>query len=207
MKTFKQYIAEELDAVHGAPPAKPAHVRYASADKKDPIGDLIHSFKRSDDMAALIKKHVEEPEKEFHDFFHRTLKYEGAKGEVTHDTGGMTKYGISSKAHPDVDIANLTKDQARDIYRKHYFDRMGKMDHLHPKVRAVALDAAVNQGLSHAKELVAAHGKKDNHETMIQARQAHYDHLATKNPAKYGKYHKGWTNRLNRLRADIKDIE
>lgn len=43
-------------------------------------------------------------------------------GYVNHpsDPGGETKYGISRRAHPGVDIRNLTLDGARDIYRSHY---------------------------------------------------------------------------------------
>jgi hypothetical protein len=36
------------------------------------------------------------------------------------DQGGATKYGISSAAHPEVDIANLTLDQAKQIYFDEY---------------------------------------------------------------------------------------
>jgi lysozyme family protein len=35
-----------------------------------------------------------------------------------HDPGGMTKFGISHKAFPDLDIANLTLEQAKEIYRR-----------------------------------------------------------------------------------------
>jgi hypothetical protein len=37
---------------------------------------------------------------------------------VPGDDGGLTKYGIDEESHPDVDIANLTRDQAIAIYAK-----------------------------------------------------------------------------------------
>jgi lysozyme family protein len=37
------------------------------------------------------------------------------------DPGGETKFGISKRAHPDVDIAALTQDQAIAIYRREYW--------------------------------------------------------------------------------------
>ena len=37
------------------------------------------------------------------------------------DPGGVTKYGISSKSHPGLDVANLTYEQAKDLYIKEYF--------------------------------------------------------------------------------------
>lgn len=40
------------------------------------------------------------------------------------DRGGLTKYGISQKAYPDVDIANLTKEEAISIYKRDYWDKM-----------------------------------------------------------------------------------
>ena len=48
------------------------------------------------------------------------------------DPGGTTKYGISQRAHKDVDIENLTHQKAVDIYNKYYADdkecpyRLGK---------------------------------------------------------------------------------
>jgi lysozyme family protein len=37
------------------------------------------------------------------------------------DKGGLTKYGIDQRSHPDVDIANLTKEGAIDIYYHAYW--------------------------------------------------------------------------------------
>jgi len=38
------------------------------------------------------------------------LRHEDAKlsGAVTHDSGGTTKFGISQKAHPNIDIKDLS---------------------------------------------------------------------------------------------------
>src|SRR5215468_2796972 len=40
------------------------------------------------------------------------------------DRGGATKYGISQRAYPNEDIANLTEDQAKAIYKQDYWDRV-----------------------------------------------------------------------------------
>ena len=37
------------------------------------------------------------------------------------DPGGLTKWGISKRAHPDEDIANLTLDDAIRIYQDKYW--------------------------------------------------------------------------------------
>ena len=47
----------------------------------------------------------------------KTLALEGG-GKVTNnpsDRGGLTKYGISQKAFPNEDIANLTLERARQL--------------------------------------------------------------------------------------------
>ena len=41
-------------------------------------------------------------------------------GVVTTDAGGVTRYGIASRYHPGVDVANLTLEQAVQIYADEY---------------------------------------------------------------------------------------
>ena len=79
------------------------------------------------------------------------LIHEG--GYVNHpsDPGGETKYGISKRAYPDVDIAELTKDDAADLYKRDYWDRI-KGDDLPVGVACVVMDYAVNSGISRASK-------------------------------------------------------
>ena len=42
---------------------------------------------------------------------------EGGYVNNPNDPGGETKYGVSKKAYPDIDIENLTLEQAKKIYR------------------------------------------------------------------------------------------
>jgi len=70
------------------------------------------------------------------------------------DHGGATKYGISQNAYPNVDIRNLTEDQAKAIYKRDYWDKVAG-DTL--KSQAVAeniFDTAVNMGPTTATKLV-----------------------------------------------------
>ena len=39
------------------------------------------------------------------------------------DPGGLTKFGISQRAYPDVNIRDLTLDGAKTLYRKDYWNR------------------------------------------------------------------------------------
>lgn len=49
------------------------------------------------------------------------LANEGGYCNVPGDPGGETKYGICKRDHPDVDIRNLTPEQADAIYRAQYW--------------------------------------------------------------------------------------
>lgn len=61
-----------------------------------------------------------------------------------------TKYGISAMCYPHLDIANLTLEQARDIYHKDYWCRY-KCDCLPDAVGLVLFDSVVN---SNAKRMI-----------------------------------------------------
>jgi lysozyme family protein len=65
-----------------------------------------------------------------------------------------TKFGISARAYPDLDIADLTLDQAQAIYRRDYWDKLGAAA-LPPPLALLAFDAAVNNGLGRARQWLA----------------------------------------------------
>lgn len=73
------------------------------------------------------------------------LQNEG--GYVNHpaDPGGETKYGITKRQYPDLDIANLTIEQAKEIYKRDYWNAISG-DRLPQRVAALVFDSAVNQG-------------------------------------------------------------
>lgn len=53
------------------------------------------------------------------------LRHEGGYTNDNRDPGGETKFGISKRAYPSLDIKNLTEEQAKVIYRRDYWDRAG----------------------------------------------------------------------------------
>jgi lysozyme family protein len=85
----------------------------------------------------------------FQSVIERVLKNEG--GYVFHpsDPGGETKFGISKRAFPDVIIGSLTKQDAIDIYEKHYWNRING-DKLPEEIAYQVLDAAVLHGIGNA---------------------------------------------------------
>jgi lysozyme family protein len=78
------------------------------------------------------------------------LAFEGGHVDDSFDPGGETKYGISRRAYPDLDIAGLTKKKAGEIYRADYWDAC-QCDDLPRGVDLVVFDAAVNQGPGFAR--------------------------------------------------------
>lgn len=125
------------------------------------------------------------------------LAEEGGYVNDPDDPGGETKYGISARAYPGVDIKNLTLNQAIEIYRTDYWNRILKFD---PALSLIALDCAVNQGVSFSNkvlaeiQLLSPLSTQGRIEFFAAQREARY----RKNP-KFYKYGKGWLSRLSRV--------
>lgn len=81
----------------------------------------------------------------FDNAFKNTLLHEGGYGNHPADPGGETKYGISKRSYPDVDIGGLTLDDARRIYRRDFWDAL-RLDELPEVLAETVFDAAVNSG-------------------------------------------------------------
>jgi len=94
--------------------------------------------------------------------FDRLMGHEGGYVNNPADPGGETNWGISKRTYPDVDIKNLTRDQAKEIYRIDFWLR-GQMDQFDPAVAFQAFDFAVNSGIETAiRKLQAAAGVADD---------------------------------------------
>lgn len=81
------------------------------------------------------------------------LPEEGGLTNDPDDPGGLTKYGIDQRSHPGVDIKNLTKDQAVQIYWDSYWIK-SKCDQLPDAVAFIHFDASVNEGLGAAAKFL-----------------------------------------------------
>lgn len=79
----------------------------------------------------------------------RVLKHEG--GYVNHpaDPGGETNWGIARRSYPDLDIKNLTRDQAKAIYKRDFWDPVARWAE-DPALTFQLMDAAVNHGMGNA---------------------------------------------------------
>jgi lysozyme family protein len=126
------------------------------------------------------------------------LQEEG--GYVNHpsDPGGETNYGISKRSHPEVDIKNLTKVGAIDIYRKEYWNPA--WEELGFPLAACMMDTAVNMGPGRAKQFLDKCG--GSYVQYLQLRIARYKDIISARPASKV-FEKGWMNRMARLRRFI----
>ncbi len=77
------------------------------------------------------------------------LAHEGGLSEDPKDPGGLTHWGISLRSYPHLGtdgIRNLTRDQAIEIYRRDWWDRLRLGEIADPDLAAKVLDLAVNVG-------------------------------------------------------------
>lgn len=107
------------------------------------------------------------------------------------DPGGETKWGISKRAHPELDIKNLTPEQALEIYGRDYWDRC-MCDSIPFPYNVAVFDTAVNCGVSRA---LAWFKEAGSCEDFLDMRKRHYVNIVTKNPA-LSRFIKGWFARL-----------
>ncbi len=70
---------------------------------------------------------------------------EGGYARDPADPGGETKFGISRRAYPSLDIAALTLDDAKAIYRRDYWDRY-RCREMPWRWALAVFDTAINQG-------------------------------------------------------------
>jgi len=122
------------------------------------------------------------------------LEHEGGYSNDPRDAGGETRYGISKRAYPKLDIKNLTKREAIEIYRKDYWDAM-KCDSLPEQIRLMVFDCAVNQGVGASSKILKLVDLKGEMKIALkefaEKRLNRYARLET-----FSVFGAGWTKRL-----------
>lgn len=143
------------------------------------------------------------------------IGFEGGLSNNAADKGGLTKYGIAKAAHPNIDIANLTQDQAKAIYLSEYWNTSGCVK-LKAELQYIHFDTAVNMGIGTAIKLLQKAGGVfvdgvlgDNTvraatnvspEGYLLCRLMHYNAIIAGDPSQLV-FCKGWTNRVATLFA------
>ncbi|XAG86511.1 N-acetylmuramidase [bacterium 19MO03SA05] len=130
------------------------------------------------------------------------------------DLGGDTKYGISKRAFPSVDIKNLTIDRAVRIYYTHYWKAAYCNEWAGP-IAVAQFDAAVQHGAVTAIRLLqeivgvkadglvgpktraAVHAQDTEYLTArYMLRRARYYARILRNNQPQARFIEGWHNRL-----------
>src|SRR5574340_1348204 len=97
---------------------------------------------------------------DFDTAFSRLIDSEGGYVNDPKDPGGETKFGISKRSYPEVDIANLTLDGAKAIYLRDFWSPLGDA---HQAIKFQVFDFAVNSGIGTAiRKLQLAVGVADD---------------------------------------------
>ena len=101
--------------------------------------------------------------KNFEEIIEQVLEHEGGYVNDPKDLGGETKYGITKRFYPDIDIKNLTIEQAKEIYKKDYWDR-NRVESLPQELWHIFFDMCVNMGRRTAVKVLqrAANNKGRN---------------------------------------------
>ena len=99
---------------------------------------------------------------DFNTAFSRLIGNEGNYVNDPRDPGGETKFGISKRAYPGEDIANMTLERAKVLYQRDYWGPAG-CDAWPDLVKFEVFDAAVNEGVTTAlRQLQRAVGAADD---------------------------------------------
>lgn len=150
----------------------------------------------------------------FYIIIDQLLKEEGGYVNHPQDPGGETKYGISKRSYPNLDIKNLTIDQAKSIYKSDYWDKI-KGDFIPASIAFIIFDSAVNQGIKRASKFlqtalnVAADGvigsktieaanKSNQKEIVLKIAELRKNHYISLNQPVFIN---GWLARLERIKA------
>ena len=117
------------------------------------------------------------------------LRWEGGYSNDPNDPGGETKYGISKRSYPELDISKLTLKQVKEIYYENYWLKSG-CDKLEHPLNIVVFDTAVNMGRSRAKKIYdEAYGSGWRGYLLLR--------LYTYSKFRLAKiYFRGWANRV-----------
>ncbi len=79
--------------------------------------------------------------------FDRLIGHEGGYVNDPNDPGGETNWGISKRSYPSLDIKSLTREGAKAIYFRDFWECV---QGVHSSIKFQVFDAAVNSGINAA---------------------------------------------------------
>lgn len=152
----------------------------------------------------------------------RVLGHEGGYVNDPDDPGGETKWGISKRSYPDLNIASLTRQQAIALYNLDFWIP-ARIAALPDSVAYQALDFAVNSGIQPAimalqraagaapdgyvgPITIAAIQRKSSHDLLVLYLAERLEYMT--NLRNWPHAGRGWARRIAKnLRYSAEDIE
>jgi lysozyme family protein len=150
------------------------------------------------------------------------LKNEGGLVDNPYDPGGLTNFGICQRNYPELDIKNLTRNEAIQIYFRDYWSPMNlhniedELSILH--IFDMGVNAGIRIGIKIAQRIVGAEvdgfiGPESESkinafvsftDTYKQERRKYYFMLARRKP-ELEIFLAGWLNRVDRCHFELVD--
>ena len=169
-----------------------------------------------DDMGQKFKE-SNKSDSFFSECIDIVLRNEGGYSNNSLDPGGETNFGICKKYYPEIDIKNLTREKAIDIYYCDYWLKMNLNNIYDENLVLQIFDCGVNCGISTAIKMiqkiveVTIDGDMGVETEMAikdyfiadlvdlykQERKKYYFNLVRKNP-ELAIFLKGWMNRVEK---------
>ena len=125
------------------------------------------------------------------------------------DKGGKTKYGVTDntlrqykdthKNFPNINIKDLTKEQAAQIYYDEYWKKSGADKIKDKNLAYLHFDATVNHGLKNSRKFLEQSG--GDFDKYIEIRRKFYKAIVKNNP-KQDVFYNGWMNRLDEIKKN-----
>ncbi|MGS4944288.1 glycoside hydrolase family 108 protein [Meridianimarinicoccus sp. RP-17] len=192
------------------------------ADQTRETAKLLEQVARAPQATATPPPGPQKDARQFTRCVDLIFRHEGGFVDDPADPGGATNMGITIGTLAAVrgtpvsreDVENLTRDEARQIYRAHYWNALG-CDSLPPGIDLVVFDFGVNAGVSRSAKLLQklVHVEADGEVGPItvgaaraidpvhivnafsDARMDHYRSLST-----WERFRNGWTRRTAEVR-------
>lgn len=147
----------------------------------------------------------------FEKAFKFTSAWEGGYSNHPNDSGGATNFGITQATFEasggSGPVANITKEQAKEIYRKYFWEGIGA-NKVQDPLATVLFDTAVNFGTEGAKKFISEIGGLGGDpsitaQKLVEARK-NYRHQRVAEKSNQQTFLQGWLNRDNALMAYVK---
>jgi len=97
---------------------------------------------------------AQETEERFEAAFKFMIAHEGGYINDSKDRGGATKFGISKRSYPKINIKSLTIDDAKAIYKRDFWDNQRYKDINDITLSIKIFDLSVNMGPINAHKLI-----------------------------------------------------